>query len=301
MHHDLNQEYDIRPPSPGKAREWMTVLSAAGMEYRVSRFLNEWTIHVASGDRVQATEEIAAYEAANLDWPPGIAEDEEFPKEHETWAPGLAALIPLLWYIWLGPYSGTSPVLAAGANLSERVMAGDWWRVVTALTIHSGIVHLAGNILCLVLAGTVVCRAFGGGLGLLTILASGILGNTATVLLLPSVVPSVGASTACFGAIGCLCAHRAVMHWNRYGRFFSIWNRTWVPIAAGLALLGLLGTGPNSDLAAHALGFVAGILLTIPISRIDTHRLPEWTQMGMQMIALLVILAAWQFAFFSAS
>jgi len=301
MHGDINQEYDIHPPSPEKAREWMTVLSAAGMEYRVSRFVNEWTLHIASDERVIATEEIAAYEAANLDWPPAILHDEEFPEEHESWAPGLAAIIPLAWYLWLGPYDGSNPVLAAGANLSERFMAGEWWRVITALTLHSGIVHLSGNLLCLVLAGTVVCRAFGGGIGLLAILASGILGNVATAWLFPSFVPSVGASTACFGAIGCLCSHRAVLHWRRYGRFFSIWNRTWVPIAAGLALLGILGSGPNSDLAAHVLGFASGLLITIPLARIDTHRVPEWSQMGMQMIALLVILVAWQFAFFSVS
>jgi membrane associated rhomboid family serine protease len=299
MHRDLNQEYDIHPPSPEKAREWMTVLSAAGMEYRVSRFMREWTIHVASGERVAVTEEIAAYEAANLGWPPATTHEEEFPEEHRTWAPGLAAVIPLVWYLWLGPYSANSPAMVAGANLSQGVMAGEWWRVITALTLHSGIVHLAGNLLCLVLAGTVVCRAFGGGVGLLAILASGAIGNLATVILFPSVVPSVGASTACFGAIGCLCAHRAVLHWRRYRRFFSIWNRTWVPIAAGLALLGMLGTGPNSDVAAHALGFLAGVLITIPLARIDTHRLPEWSQMGMQMIALLAILVAWQFAFFS--
>lgn len=303
MFRDLNQEYEIRPPNGEKAREWATALSAAGLDHHVRHVRGSVFIMVHSDDRVAATEEIAAYEADNFDWPPaGLEQEEALQGEHSTWAHVWCATALLAIYAWLGPFDPAAPALVAGAADADAILHGEWWRTITALTLHSGPVHLLGNMLSLFLLGGLVCRAFGGGVGILLLLATGVLGNTATAFVTGPGHLSVGASTGCFGALGSLAAHRAVAHRIRFGGGFRIRlrNRTWIPIAAGLALLGMVGSGPQSDLVAHLFGFLAGILLTLPLCRLDTHRLPDWTQMGLQMVCLLLVLLAWKAAFYTA-
>lgn len=36
--------------------------------------------------------------------------------------------------------------------------------------------------------------------------------------------------------------------------------RAWLPFGAGLALLGILGSGKHTDLTAHLFGFMAGLI-----------------------------------------
>ena len=59
---------------------------------------------------------------------------------------------------------------------STAMAAGEWWRAVTALTIHADEGHLVGNMVSLSLFGYAVCLAYGGGLAWALILASGIAG-----------------------------------------------------------------------------------------------------------------------------
>lgn len=302
MRHDVNQEYIVYPPDNRKADEWITALLAAGITFRTTEVDGRCQIHVASNDRVIATEEIAAYEADNLDWPPpGYREPVAVPAPHGTWAHIGGVLLVAGWYAWLGPFRADSPVLAAAAAQSAGVLRGEWWRVVTALMTHAGIDHIAGNVLCLYLFARAVCRLLGGGVGWALILASGILGNLLTALIFRTGHVSVGASTACFGAVGILCGCQAVRNLRHYGGVFSVWNRTWIPIGAGLGLLTMLGLGPNSDLAAHAFGFAAGIALSIPIGYVDTQRLPPWLQPALQLACLLIVLLAWRAAFLAAT
>ena len=135
-------------------------------------------------------------------------------------------------------------------------MDGQWWRLVTALTLHSGLVHLAGN---LALGGIVViflCRELGSGLSWSLLLGTGIMGNLANAIAQSPDHRSVGASTAVFGAVGIFTAISMIQH-RRH-----LLKRWLVPVAAGLALLALLGSeGKQTDLGAHLFGFAFGFLL----------------------------------------
>ena len=72
--------------------------------------------------------------------------------------------------IWIGPYDGGSSLVRGAAMETNRFFAGEWWRLLTALTAHSDPNHLAGNVVCLLLFGYAVCRTFGSGLSWMLIL-----------------------------------------------------------------------------------------------------------------------------------
>jgi membrane associated rhomboid family serine protease len=137
------------------------------------------------------------------------------------------------------------------------MVGGEWWRAVTALTLHADAAHLLGNAFIGLIFTTPICRLFGPGLGPALILATGVVGNVLAAAVRQTATSSVGASTALFGAVGILCGRAAVRAAGRRipGR------RPWMPVGAGIALLALLGTSERADLLAHLTGFLVGLPL----------------------------------------
>jgi len=289
------RDESIVPPGDQKTSEWITVLAAAGFDYRLSHQATGWTIHVPREQTAAAQAEIAAYEDDAKNWPstePGRAAERS--PIYDSWSPWWVAGFLIAFYAWLGPYDGGSALLRRAAVDASAVHHGEWWRLITALTVHSGVAHLTGNVMCLFLFGYAVCLSFGGGLGWTLILAAGIAGNTVACVFHGPEHVSVGASTACFGALGIMSTHQAIRNLRRFvGPVRSIWNRSWVPLGAGLALLTLLGTGPQSDLAAHVFGFVSGLLLCIPFSWLDIEWRSFWGQRALQLGCIVVVMTAW--------
>lgn len=153
---------------------------------------------------------------------------------------------------------------AESGRVDARLMleGHEWWRAVTALTLHGDSVHLASNLVGGMGFGYLVCRIYGAGLGWLLILLSGCIGNAINAwVYYPSVHYSIGASTAVFGALGLLTGS-AVVRLRGAGASGSSWLPQWcVALFAGLTLLSLLGLGDERvDVGAHFCGFFVGLL-----------------------------------------
>jgi len=288
-------DVDLCPVDERKTSEWIVVLAAAGLNYRLSYELGQWLIHVPVVELERAMEELAAYEEECRTWDQFMmAPPEPWGSALQSWSPAWVAAMLIVFYAWIGPYSGAS-VLARGAAMdTDALVGGAWWRVVTALTVHSGPGHLAGNVVCMLLFGSAVCRIFGGGLGWILILGSGMAGNAVAGWLHGPDTISVGASTACFGALGILSGSQAIRNLRQFGFSASIWNRTWLPIGAGVALLTLLGTGEESDLLAHLFGFLGGLALCIPFTWRGPPLISPGFLRALQLIALFVVMVAWR-------
>jgi rhomboid protease GluP len=150
-----------------------------------------------------------------------------------------------------------------GSADADRILHGEPWRVVTALSLHADLAHVLGNALAGTLFIGAVCGALGVGLGGALVLASGGLGNLANALFHGSHHTSVGASTAIFGALGIL----TTLGVTRRRRRGIGGRRALAPIAAGLALLAMLGTSGRADLWGHLFGLVAGAVLALTCAR----------------------------------
>lgn len=292
-----NGEETFVPSGATQTLEWITVLSAAGLDYRLTRDADGWRLHVPEAHVVAAESEIRAYERERLPPAPRLVPDPTPNRDRrDLWMAFWCAHVLLLFYLWLGPYDAGIPLLAAASANAERIVAGEWWRAATALTLHAGWPHLLGNMLFLFLIGQTVFRALGRGVGLLLLVVAGFLGNLATAYSAAPPRVGVGASTLCFAALGIMSVLQSAEQYRRYRLWRAVWKRAWIPMAAGVALLGMLGTGPQSDLAAHAFGFVAGAALAAPLA----VRASAWPsakgQWALTALAILIPAASWLFA-----
>jgi len=120
--------------------------------------------------------------------------------------PALAALNVVVFAFMLfgaGTLSSTQTLVDWGANLGPRTTNGEWWRLGTAIFVHSRMLHLLINVACLVQIGLILERLVGP-LFLATVyVAAGVFASLVSVSTYP-MAASVGASGAIFGLYGLL-------------------------------------------------------------------------------------------------
>ncbi|MEM6759375.1 MAG: rhomboid family intramembrane serine protease [Pseudomonadota bacterium] len=164
------------------------------------------------------------------------------------------------------------------ALIPARVASGAGFETLfTSMFLHGGWMHLLGNVLFLFIFGDNVEDEMGHAKYLGFYLASGIVAGGVHVLAAPgSVVPTVGASGAIAGVMGSylLLFPKArvdiLLILVVYFRVFPI--PAWIMLAVwfGLQFFGGLGANPDEGGVAywaHAGGFIAGLVLTLPLWR----------------------------------
>jgi membrane associated rhomboid family serine protease len=230
-----------------------------------------------------------AYEREN---PDPAAEPARRVEYGPTWAGFFMAGLLGAFFLVTGPRDPNVDWFREGSAAAERILQGEVWRTVTALTLHADLGHILANAAACALFATAVCRSVGPGLGWWLILLAGALGNALNALAHGSHHTSVGASTAIFGAVGLLTGLQLV----RRHRLGFRGRRVWAPIAAGLALLAMLGSSAQSDLSAHLFGFLSGTVLGVPAA-LGTRRIPaRGTQAVLLLSAIATVVACWQLA-----
>jgi membrane associated rhomboid family serine protease len=276
-------------PSRRRADEWAVVLAAAGIPHWLRQRLDGWALIVPPDDAAGALEALAAYDQENAGEP---AVGETAPSRPWTITGPVVALLLVGFFAITGPRAAGSVWFEGGSADASRIMAGEWWRTVTALTLHADPPHLLGNAVALAGLLTAVCWELGPGVGLWLVLLAGVGGNALTAIAHGSDHVSVGASTAVFGAVGVLAALRIA----GAGRSGSRARRWWVVIAAGLTLLALLGTASHADVLAHLFGFLVGGGLG-PLGALTRRRpLPGWSEGLLVGVAAAAVGGAWRLA-----
>jgi len=273
-------------------RESALVLRAVGIEHAETWIDGERVLVVRPADALRARDELQRYEQENR--PDGTTHREPTEPLARPWA-GVFAYVALLvtTYLWEGGDAFGWSWKELGRTEAGAIRGGQWWRTVTALTLHSDVPHLAGNVVFGALFGGFLAQLLGNGVGWLAVLAAGAAGNALNAWVQPEPHRSLGASTAVFGAVGLLVAQSLVRH----GRIRQSRLRRWAPLVVGVALLGFLGTsGEHTDVVAHLTGFAAGVVLGLPLALRPGPRHGRATQIAAGGLALTAITAAWWLA-----
>src|SRR5271169_556480 len=194
---------------------------------------------------------------------------------------------------------GVSPVLPTseelvywGANWGPYTIGGQWWRLLTCVFVHIGIMHIALNMWCLWglgrLAESVYDRWTFGAVYLIT----GVAASVASLAWQPIGV-SAGASGAIFGIAGALIAAFYVGEFSLPKTVVSGLLTSVLKFAGYNLVLGaFLG---HTDNAAHVGGLVSGLILGALIARVAPKRDAAGGRILILSFGILLVLggAAW--------
>jgi membrane associated rhomboid family serine protease len=183
-----------------------------------------------------------------------------------------------------------------GANFGGLVLAGQWWRLLTAAFVHVGILHLATNMWCLWNLG-LLGEPLLGPVGIIAVyVLTGIAGNLLSTAVHPQIV-GAGASGAVFGLAGVLImllkarllpvAPEEVGRLRKSVIYFALLNF----VIGGTSMF--LRTSIQIDNMAHLGGFLCGLAVGAPlVPRIGPARsqftFRAWAAYGSMAMLLLL-------------
>jgi len=291
-HSDVDSRASVLLSKP-QARLWALVLDARTVPCLLENRDDGMHLRVPPEQYERAIHELRSYVRENEHWPPLT------PPARPLFENTLATLSVL---ILLATFHNLTRIETSLTGISMPdwidlgnaqaggILDGQWWRLVTALTLHADWAHLSSN---LAIGGIFVyflCRELGSGLAWILLLSAGVLGNLVNAWVQSPGHSSVGASTAVFGAVGILAAISLVRYRHQ------LQHRWPVPVAAALALLALLGTeGKNTDLGAHLFGFVYGGFLGLITESLIVRRGCPGPVLNvlLALISVAVVVGAW--------
>jgi rhomboid protease GluP len=147
-------------------------------------------------------------------------------------------------------------MIALGGDFGPLSAGGEPWRLVTAMFLHYGVIHIGMNMVCLWQI-RVVERMLGRAAFFAIYFAAGLVGGLASLVVHFNAV-SAGASGAVFGMFG---AFTAVMVVRRKNIDPGAWSRTMRSLGSFFALNLVLGLAQSGiDVSAHIGGLAAGFL-----------------------------------------
>lgn len=278
-----------------EADTYALVLASAHIDYRFRRSRWGWSLEVSAQDVDRAWDEIERFQREN---PPVFAPPEPLPETPRTMTGVLAALVLFSFHVATTRHGAHEAfILQAGAN-AALILNGEYWRTITALTLHGDAKHLAGNMLAIAVFGTLLCKRLGYGAAWLLVVFAGASGNLINAWMHQAQHLSIGASTAVFGTVGLLGGIRLPQNSrDALKTEAATWRtlvRAWIlPLGAALGLLAMLGSDAQTDLGAHLFGCLSGLVLGFLYASRFPRPLDEGTQMLFMLAALTLVGGSW--------
>jgi len=266
--------------------DWLVVLAAAGITAHSRRIGFEWQLFVPEELVMAARAHLREFESENAHRfarQPAVIDLGPSPGGI---AMGLA-LLALHAASFLEP--GRVYWIRRGRSAAFYILDGEWWRTITALTLHADAPHVLGNAAGAFVFGGAVCRILGGGVGVFAILATGFLGNLMNAVWRGSGHASIGASTAVFGAVGLLAGVQLM----RRLHLAQDWRRSWLPLGAAVAILAMIGVSAESDFLAHLFGLVAGLAVGAGLAAFGPPPYSRFAQWSCAIATPLIVAGAW--------
>jgi len=183
--------------------------------------------------------------------------------------------------------------ISFGADFGPLTLNGQWWRLVTSMFVHFGIIHIGLNMWCLWNLGRAAERLLGRFSYLLAYFVSGIFGSIASVYWHPQAA-GAGASGAIFGLAGVLVS-------------FVYLKKTPAHLQINSKMLGSLGTFivynlifgaaiPGISNAAHVGGLVMGLAVGALLPNAAASESSRRARLSLVTVLSVVVLSASAFA-----
>jgi rhomboid protease GluP len=172
-----------------------------------------------------------------------------------------------------------------GANVGALTFSGEWWRLLTNVFVHGGIIHIAFNMWCLWNLGQLCESLYGRWTYAAIYLICGLGASLASAAWHPY-VPSVGASGAIFGLAGALIAAFKLGEFSVPRSALSGTLRSLGAFVVYNLIFGFIL--PGVDNTAHIGGLITGLIVGALIALLA----PRQEQAPRRVAVFLVVILA---------
>ncbi len=140
-------------------------------------------------------------------------------------------------------------------DFTSGVVGGQWWRLLSSMFLHAGLIHLALNSYVLWIFGNEIERQIGRLETLAVFLVTGVFAGATSFALAPDFAVAVGASGAIFGLVGAFIAYNYLRrhHVMAQARLRGALSMLVINLIIGFSI-------PAIDWRAHLGGLVAGLV-----------------------------------------
>jgi membrane associated rhomboid family serine protease len=175
----------------------------------------------------------------------------------------------------IGPYPH---VLSewGGKNTILILEDGEWWRLITPIFLHAGVIHLVCNIMVQLETGAFFEREWGTFTWLVIYLVSAIGSTALSVIVMPDAI-SVGSSGAVMGLFGgkaaeviCRCCESSDHAHEKVGH--QVRKEQCAGVMCSVTVVMLFSFIPYVDWAAHLGGLIAGFCIGMIMFAIDLKK-----------------------------
>ena len=173
-----------------------------------------------------------------------------------------------------------------GANFGPLTLSGQWWRLLTYMFLHGGLMHIAFNMWCLWDLGALCESLYGRATFAAIYLITGIAAGLASAGWNPQVL-SVGASGAIFGLAGALIASFYLGEFSLSSVAIKGTLRSLLFFVGFNVLFGSMV--PGIDNACHAGGLVSGLILGALIARAAPQHDKPLRRVGVLLFMALIV------------
>lgn len=268
------------------------VLKAVGIEHVVTQIENRFALLVPEEFTERALEHLHIYEEESRPKPPPLPL-----RLHErAWIGSLVYAIVMLGIAYTsGAGAGGFDWYESGALRHSALTNSEWWRIITALTLHADVAHILGNLAFGIPYGYFASQLLGVGRAWASIFVAAALANSIDAALMSEHQSSIGASTAVFAMLGIVGAYA----WQRGQSRFNRWAHRAAPLVAAVALLAMTGVGDErTDIVAHLAGFAVGAGMGVVQANLRSQALDRpLVQRVLGAMTCFAVGAAWIWAF----
>jgi rhomboid protease GluP len=237
-------------------RHWIEFQPADSWEGGTGSFL----LTVEPHDAPRAFQVLDKYERENAGY---RVEDPEVSVFDLHLSPVLHLAIPAVISFWVasvpwGTWMERQGGAAAALIMKDGIFNGEWWRTLTATTLHADSEHFLGNMLSGFFIFNLLRRRCGPGTSMLLLTVAAVLTNTTVAAVSPPRYFSIGFSTVVFAGLGLL----AGVETRYFPRGLRPGLRNFTPLLGAFFLAVMTGLGEQADIKAHFIGFAFGAALT---------------------------------------
>ncbi len=293
----MEQDAPINPPERVELRrdarkesilEASLVLASQWLKHWIEFDGREFILTVDPDDASNASQVLTQYESENRDF--HVSDPQTIPPVDLHLAPLLHLFIPVAVFFWAGSAPWQEWLTRRGGADAQKILSGEWWRCLTATTLHADHEHLLGNMLSGFFILNLLRRRCGPGTSMLLLtLAAGLTNFTVALASTPEHF-SLGFSTVVFAALGMLAGVETI-HLPKHPLGGL---RQLSPLLAAFFLAVFVGVGEKVDVKAHFFGFGFGVVFS-PLALWLEKRWtgPRWQTVGVGIIYGVYAVSWW--------